>query len=35
MPGLKRLYLWQTPVTEETLKLLKEKLPQCEIVTGV
>jgi hypothetical protein len=35
MPNLKRLYLWQTAVTPEAIKVLKEKLPTCEIVTGV
>jgi uncharacterized membrane protein len=34
MPNLKRLYLWQTAVTPEAVKALKEKLPNCEIVTG-
>jgi hypothetical protein len=32
---LKRLYLWQTAVTPEAVKALKEKLPDCEIVTGI
>jgi uncharacterized membrane protein len=35
MPNLKRLYLWQTAVTPEAIKALKEKLPSCEIVTGL
>ncbi|MEX1116543.1 MAG: c-type cytochrome domain-containing protein [Akkermansiaceae bacterium] len=35
MPNLKRLYLWQTAVTPEATKALKEKLPSCEIVTGI
>ena len=35
MPNLKRLYLWQTAVTPEAVKSLQEKLPDCEIVTGV
>lgn len=35
MPNLKRLYLWQTAVTPAALKALKEKLPNCEIITGV
>jgi hypothetical protein len=35
MPNLKRLYLWQTAVTPEAVKALKEKLPSCEIITGV
>ena len=34
MPNLKRLYLWQTAVTPEAIKALKEKLPNCEIITG-
>lgn len=34
LPNLKRLYLWQTSVTPEAVKALKEKLPNCEIVTG-
>ena len=32
---LKRLYLWQTAVTPEAIKTLKEKLPACEIITGI
>lgn len=35
MPGLKRLYLWQTAVTPEAIKTLREKLPECEIITGI
>lgn len=35
MPNLKRLYLWQTAVTPAAIKTLKEKLPNCEIITGV
>ena len=35
MPSLKRLYLWLTAVTPEGVKALQEKLPDCEIVTGV
>ena len=35
MPNLKRLYLWKTAVTPEAVKALKEKLPQCEIITGI
>jgi uncharacterized membrane protein len=35
LPNLKRLYLWQTGVTPETVAALKEKLPNCEIVTGI
>lgn len=34
LPGLKHLYLWQTEVGAETIQLLREKLPDCEIVTG-
>ncbi len=33
--NLKRLYLWKTSVTPETIKTLQEKLPKCEIVTGL
>ena len=32
---LKRLYLWQTAVTPDAIKTLKEKLPACEIITGI
>lgn len=35
MGNLKRLYLWKTAVTPETIKTLQEKLPKCEIVTGI
>ena len=35
MPNLKRLYLWKTAVTPEAVKALKEKLPKCEIITGI
>lgn len=34
MPKLKHLYLWQTAVTPDAIKALKEKLPQCEVITG-
>lgn len=34
LPSLKRLYLWKTSVTPEAISALKEKLPNCEIVTG-
>jgi hypothetical protein len=34
LPNLKRLYLWQTAVTPAAIKILKEKLPRCEIITG-
>lgn len=32
---LKRLYLWQTAVTPAAIKTFKEKLPTCEIITGI
>jgi uncharacterized membrane protein len=35
MPKLKRLYLWKTMVTPDAIKVLKEKLPSCEIITGI
>jgi hypothetical protein len=35
LSNLKRLYLWQTAVTPEAIKSLKEKLPACEIITGI
>jgi uncharacterized membrane protein len=35
MGSLKRLYLWQTAVTPEAIKTLQEKLPSCEIITGI
>lgn len=35
MSNLKRLYLWKTAVTPEAVKALKEKLPKCEIITGI
>ena len=35
MPQLKHLYLWQTAVTPEAIKSLQEKLPNCQIVTGI
>lgn len=35
MTNLKHLYLWKTAVTPEAIKALQEKLPDCEIVTGV
>jgi uncharacterized membrane protein len=34
MPNLKRLYLWKTAVTPEVIKALREKLPDCQIITG-
>lgn len=35
LPKLKRLFLWHTAVTPAGLAELKQKLPGCEIVTGV
>jgi uncharacterized membrane protein len=35
MLQLKRLYLWKTAVTPEAIQALKEKLPNCEIITGI
>ncbi len=35
LPNLKRLYLWRTEVSEEAIAALREKLPDCEIVTGI
>lgn len=35
LPNLKRLYLWQTAVSPEAVKALKEKLPSCEIISGI
>jgi uncharacterized membrane protein len=35
MSNLKRLYLWKTAVTPEAVKALREKLPNCEIITGI
>lgn len=35
MSNLKRLYLWQTAVTPAAIKELQEKLPNCEIITGI
>ena len=35
LTNLKRLYLWQTAVTPDAIKTLKEKLPACEIITGI
>ncbi len=34
LPNLKHLYLWQTAVTPAAIDALKQKLPNCEIVTG-
>jgi len=35
LPNLKRLYLWQTEVSEAAINELREKMPDCEIVTGI
>lgn len=35
LPNLKHLYLWQTAVTPAAITALKEKLPSCEIITGL
>jgi uncharacterized membrane protein len=35
LPNLRQLYLWQTDVSEETINALREKMPNCEIVTGI
>ncbi len=35
MANLRRLYLWQTAVTPEAIKALQEKLPSCEIISGI
>ena len=35
LQGLRKLYLWRTQVDEKTLQALREKLPDCEIVTGI
>lgn len=35
LPNLKSLYLWQTGVTPETIEALKQKMPNCEIFTGI
>jgi len=35
LTNLKRLYLWKTAVTPEAIKALQEKLPDCEIITGI
>lgn len=34
LPKLKHLYLWQTAVTPAAVTTLREKIPQCDIVTG-
>lgn len=34
LQGLRKLYLWQTRVDDETLQALRDKMPDCEIVTG-
>lgn len=33
--NLRKLYLWQTQVDEKTIQTLREKLPNCEIITGI
>jgi uncharacterized membrane protein len=35
MSRLKRLYLWKTAVTPAAIQALKDKLPGCEIITGI
>jgi uncharacterized membrane protein len=35
LPGLKKLYLWQSKVDAEGVSALKQKLPDCEIITGL
>ncbi len=35
LQGLGNLYLWQTQVDEAALKNLREKMPDCEILTGL
>jgi hypothetical protein len=35
LTGLKRLYLWQSKVDAAGVTAIKEKLPDCEIVTGM
>ncbi len=35
LQNLRRLYLWQTQVDEKTIQMLREKLPDCEIITGI
>ena len=35
LPKLRKLYLWRTQVDDAGIKALKEKLPGCEIVTGL
>ncbi len=35
IPSLKHLYLWKTAVTPAAIKALTDKLPSCEVVTGI
>jgi len=35
LPKLKRLYLWQTDVSEGAIGKLKEALPGLEIIKGI
>lgn len=35
LPKLKRIYVWQTAVTPAAIAALKERLPACEIITGL
>ena len=35
LTGLKKLYVWQSKVDAEGINALKQKLPDCEIVTGL
>jgi hypothetical protein len=35
LTGLKKLYLWQSKVDAEGVSALQQKLPGCEIVTGL
>ncbi|MCU0777830.1 MAG: hypothetical protein MUF86_09230 [Akkermansiaceae bacterium] len=35
LTGLKKLYLWQSKVDAAGVSALKEKLPDCEIITGL
>lgn len=35
LEGLGNLYLWQTQVDEDSLQKLRQKMPDCEILTGL
>ena len=35
LPNLKKLYVWRSGVDEAGIKAFKEKLPGCEVVTGL